>query len=245
MAGHSKWANIKHRKARQDASRGKIWTKVIREITVAAKGGPDPADNPRLRLALDKANAANMPKDTIKRAIQKGSGTGEMGALEELIFEGYGPNGVAILVETMTDNRNRTVADVRHAFTKFGGNMGTDGSVAYLFNKLGVVHIDLSHEEDEIMEIALDAGADDFSIQDDHYEIITSQGNLSKIVEAFKKKNIESLLAENTMRADTLINLDQEASEKVLKIMNFMDDLDDVQEVHTNAEFPDDFKVDE
>jgi len=245
MAGHSKWANIKHRKARQDASRGKIWTKVIREITVAAKGGPDPADNPRLRLALDKANAANMPKDTIKRAIQKGSGTGEMGALEELIFEGYGPNGVAILVETMTDNRNRTVADVRHAFTKFGGNMGTDGSVAYLFNKLGVVHIDLSHEEDQIMEIALDAGADDFSIQDDHYEIITSQGNLSKIVEAFKKKNIESLLAENTMRADTLINLDQEASEKVLKIMNFMDDLDDVQEVHTNAEFPDDFTVDE
>ena len=245
MAGHSKWANIKHRKARQDASRGKIWTKVIREITVAAKGGPDPADNPRLRLALDKANAANMPKDTIKRAIQKGSGTGEMGALEELIFEGYGPNGVAILVETMTDNRNRTVADVRHAFTKFGGNMGTDGSVAYLFNKLGVVHIDLSHEEDEIMEIALDAGADDFSIQDDHYEIITSQGNLSKIVEAFKKKNIESLLAENTMRADTLVNLDQEASEKVLKIMNFMDDLDDVQEVHTNAEFPDDFSIDE
>ena len=245
MAGHSKWANIKHRKARQDASRGKIWTKVIREITVAAKGGPDPADNPRLRLALDKANAANMPKDNIKRAIQKGSGTGEMGALEELIFEGYGPNGVAILVETMTDNRNRTVADVRHAFTKFGGNMGTDGSVAYLFNKLGVVHIDLSHEEDEIMEIALDAGADDFSIQDDHYEIITSQGNLSKIVEAFKKKNIESLLAENTMRAETLVNLDQEASEKVLKIMNFMDDLDDVQEVHTNAEFPDDFSVDE
>ena len=244
MAGHSKWANIKHRKARQDASRGKIWTKVIREITVAAKGGPDPADNPRLRLALDKANAANMPKDTIKRAIQKGSGTGEMGALEELIFEGYGPNGVAILVETMTDNRNRTVADVRHAFTKFGGNMGTDGSVSYLFNKLGVVHVDLSHEEDQIMEIALDAGADDFSVQDEYYEILCSSGNLSKIVEALKEKNIASLLAENTMRADTLVNLDQEASEKVLKIMNFMDDLDDVQEVHTNAEFPDEFTVD-
>ena len=245
MAGHSKWANIKHRKARQDASRGKIWTKVIREITVAAKGGPDPADNPRLRLALDKANAANMPKDTIKRAIQKGSGTGEMGALEELIFEGYGPNGVAILVETMTDNRNRTVADVRHAFTKFGGNMGTDGSVAYLFNKLGVIHVDLSHEEDQIMEIALDAGADDFSVQDEYYEIISSPGNLSKIVEALKEKNIASLLAENTMRADTLVNLDQEASEKVLKIMNFMDDLDDVQEVHTNAEFPENFGVEE
>jgi len=245
MAGHSKWANIKHRKARQDASRGKIWTKVIREITVAAKGGPDPADNPRLRLALDKANAANMPKDTIKRAIQKGSGTGEMGTLEELIFEGYGPNGVAILVETMTDNRNRTVADVRHAFTKFGGNMGTDGSVSYLFNKLGIVHVDLSYEEDQIMEIALDAGADDFSLQDNYYEIISSPGNLSKIVEALKEKNIESLLAENTMRADTLVNLDQEASEKVFKIMNFMDDLDDVQEVHTNAEFPDDFSVDD
>ena len=245
MAGHSKWANIKHRKARQDASRGKIWTKVIREITVAAKGGPDPADNPRLRLALDKANAANMPKDTIKRAIQKGSGTGEMGVLEELIFEGYGPNGVAILVEAMTDNRNRTVADVRHAFTKFGGNMGTDGSVSYLFNKLGIVHVDLSYEEDQIMEIALDAGADDFSLQDNYYEIISSPGNLSKIVEALKEKNIESLLAENTMRADTLVNLDQEASEKVFKIMNFMDDLDDVQEVHTNAEFPDDFSVDD
>lgn len=245
MAGHSKWANIKHRKARQDASRGKIWTKVIREITVAAKGGPDPADNPRLRLALDKANAANMPKDTIKRAIQKGSGTGETGALEELVFEGYGPNGVAILVETMTDNRNRTVADVRHAFTKFGGNMGTDGSVAYLFNKLGIVHVETTYEEDKIMEIALEAGADDFTAMDNYYEIITSPGNLSNIIEVLKKKNIESLLAENTMRAETLVNLDQEASEKVLKIMNFMDDLDDVQEVHTNAEFPDNFTFDE
>ena len=245
MAGHSKWANIKHRKARQDASRGKIWTKVIREITVAAKGGPDPADNPRLRLALDKANAANMPKDTIKRAIQKGSGTGETGALEELVFEGYGPNGVAILVETMTDNRNRTVADVRHAFTKFGGNMGTDGSVAYLFNKLGIVHVETTYEEDKIMEIALEAGADDFTVLDDYYEIITSPGNLSNIIEVLKEKNIESLLAENTMRAETLVNLDQEASEKVLKIMNFMDDLDDVQEVHTNAEFPDNFTFDE
>ena len=141
MAGHSKWANIKHRKARQDASRGKVWTKVIREITVAAKDGPDPNDNPRLRLALEKANAANMPKDTIKRAIEKGSGTGEAGELEEIIFEGYGPGGVAILVETMTDNRNRTVSDVRHAFSKFGGNLGTDGSVSYLFKKLGVIHI--------------------------------------------------------------------------------------------------------
>ena len=245
MAGHSKWANIKHRKARQDASRGKVWTKVIREITVAAKGGPDPNDNPRLRLALDKANAANMPKDTIKRAIQKGSGTGEMGVIEELTFEGYGPNGVAILVETMTDNRNRTVADVRHAFSKFGGNMGTDGSVAYLFNKLGVVHVDLSHNEDQIMEIALDAGADDFTVTEDYFEIVSTPANLPVVIEAFNKKNIETLLAENTMRADTLVNLDHEASEKVLKIMTFMDDLDDVQEVHTNAEFPEDFTEEE
>lgn len=241
MAGHSKWANIKHRKARQDASRGKVWTKVIREITVAAKGGPDPSDNPRLRLALDKANAANMPKDTIKRAIQKGSGTGEMGVIEELTFEGYGPNGVAILVETMTDNRNRTVADVRHAFSKFGGNMGTDGSVAYLFNKLGLVQIELSYEEDQVMEVALDAGADDFIATDDYYEIITTPSNLSAVADALKQNNIETLLAENTMRADTLVNLDHEASEKVFKIMNFLDDLDDIQEVHTNAEFPEDF----
>ncbi|MDA0758939.1 MAG: YebC/PmpR family DNA-binding transcriptional regulator [Proteobacteria bacterium] len=242
MAGHSKWANIKHRKARQDASRGKIWTKVIREITVAAKGGADPDDNPRLRLALDKANASNMPKDTIKRAIQKGSGTGEMGIIEELTFEGYGPNGVAILVETMTDNRNRTVADVRHAFSKFGGNMGTDGSVAYLFNKLGIIQVASSYEEDSIMEIALDAGADDFIVADEFFEIITSAVNLSSVLEALHLQEIATLDAEITMRAETLVHLDQETSEKVLKIMNFMDDLDDVQEVHTNAEFPDDFE---
>jgi len=245
MAGHSKWANIKHRKARQDASRGKVWTKVIREITVAAKGGPDPDDNPRLRLALDKANTANMPKDTIKRAIQKGSGTGEMGIIEELTFEGYGPNGVAILVETMTDNRNRTVADVRHAFSKFGGNMGTDGSVAYLFNKLGVIHVSTSNSEDVIMEIVLDAGAEDFTVTDDFYEVITTPSNLSIVAEALKAKEVETLNAEVTMRAETFIHLDQEEAEKVLKIMDFMDDLDDVQEVHTNAEFPDSFEVEE
>ena len=245
MAGHSKWANIKHRKARQDASRGKVWTKVIREITVAAKAGPDPADNPRLRLALDKANASNMPKDTIKRAIQKGSGTGEMGAIEEITFEGYGPNGVAILVETMTDNRNRTVADVRHAFSKFGGNLGTDGSVAYLFNKIGVINIASSYNEDTVMEIVLDAGADDMMSSEDGYEVITSPVNLSKVLEALTAFNIETIDAEVATRADVLVDLDTEASEKVLKIMNFMDDLDDVQEVHTNGEFTDDFGIEE
>ena len=243
MAGHSKWANIKHRKARQDASRGKVWTKVIREITVAAKGGPDPNDNPRLRLALEKANSANMPKDTIKRAIEKGSGTGETGALEEIIFEGYGPGGVAILVETMTDNRNRTVSDVRHAFSKYGGNLGTDGSVAYLFKKLGVIHLSKDFAEDELVELVIEIGAEDFTEEDDFFEITTGANEFNQIVDILKEKNIEYINAEMSLRAETLINLDQEMSEKVLNIMEFMDDLDDVQEVHTNAELAENFEV--
>ena len=245
MAGHSKWANIKHRKARQDASRGKVWTKVIREITVAAKGGPDPDDNPRLRLALDKANAANMPKDNIKRAIEKGSGTGETGALEEIIFEGYGPGGVAILVETMTDNRNRTVSDVRHAFSKFGGNLGTDGSVSYLFNKIGIIHISKVTSEEELMDIVLESGADDLIDEGEYFEIISSSSNLSNVLESLKSNSIENINAELTLRAETSVAIDQEMSEKVLKIMDFMDELDDVQEVHTNAEFPDNFELKE
>ena len=243
MAGHSKWANIKHRKARQDASRGKVWTKVIREITVAAKGGPDPNDNPRLRLALEKANSANMPKDTIKRAIEKGSGTGETGALEEIIFEGYGPGGVAILVETMTDNRNRTVSDVRHAFSKYGGNLGTDGSVAYLFKKLGVIHLSKDFVEDELVELVIEIGAEDFTEEDDFFEITTGANEFNQIVDILKEKNIEYINAEMSLRAETLINLDQEMSDKVLNIMEFMDDLDDVQEVHTNAELAENFEV--
>ena len=242
MAGHSKWANIKHRKARQDASRAKVWTKVIREITVAAKGGPDPEDNPRLRLALEKANQSNMPKDTIKRAIQKGSGTGETGSLEEIVFEGYGPGGVAILVETMTDNRNRTVSDVRHAFSKFGGHLGTDGSVAYLFNKLGIIHVAKGITEDDLMDIALDAGAEDLVDEGDYFEVITPHNELSNINDILKSNDIEISNAEATLRADTLIEVDQEMAEKILKIMDFMDDLDDVQEVHTNAQFPDNFE---
>ena len=217
MAGHSKWANIKHRKARQDASRGKVWTKVIREITVAAKGGPDPDDNPRLRLALEKANSANMPKDTIKRAIEKGSGTGETGTLEEIVFEGYGPGGVAILVETMTDNRNRTVSDVRHAFSKYGGNLGTDGSVAYLFKKLGLIHISKGFSDEA--------------------------NSFNDVLEIFKKNEVEYINAQLSLRAEISVDIDHEMSEKVLNIMEFMDDLDDVQEVHTNAEFPHDFEV--
>ena len=245
MAGHSKWANIKHRKARQDASRGKIWTKVIREITVAAKDGPDPNDNPRLRLALEKANAANMPKDTIKRAIEKGSGTGETGELEEIVFEGYGPGGVAILVETMTDNRNRTVSDVRHAFSKFGGNLGTDGSVSYLFKKLGIIHINKNYSEEKLMENVIESGAQDFTEEDDFFEVTTDPNEFNTVIDFFKKNGIEYINAELTLRADTLVDLDQDMSEKVLNIMEFMDDLDDVQEVHTNAEFPENFEIKE
>tara|TARA_A100001015_G_scaffold41733_1_gene45682 strand:- start:1115 stop:1852 length:738 start_codon:yes stop_codon:yes gene_type:complete len=243
MAGHSKWANIKHRKARQDASRGKVWTKVIREITVAAKDGPDPNDNPRLRLALEKANAANMPKDTIKRAIEKGSGTGETGQLEEIVFEGYGPGGVAILVETMTDNRNRTVSDVRHAFSKFGGNLGTDGSVSYLFKKLGLIHINKEFSEEKLMELVIESGAIDITNEEDFFEVITEPNDFNKIIDIFKQNDIKYLNAELTLRAETLVCLDNEMSEKVLNIMEFMDDLDDVQEVHTNAEFPDSFEA--
>ena len=245
MAGHSKWANIKHRKARQDASRGKVWTKVIREITVAAKGGPDPDDNPRLRLALDKANAANMPKDNIKRAIEKGSGTGDTGALEEIVLEGYGPGGVAIMVEAMSDNRNRTVSDVRHAFSKFGGNLGTDGSVSYLFNKIGIIHVAKTYSEEDILDIALEAGADDLVDEEDYFEIITSSSDLENVLKSLKENNIENTNAELTLRAETSVSVDQEMSEKVLKIMDFMDELDDVQEVHTNAEFPDNFELKE
>ena len=243
MAGHSKRANIKHRKARQDASRGKVWTKVIREITVAAKDGPDPNDNPRLRLALEKANSANMPKDTIKRAIEKGSGTGETGALEEIIFEGYGPGGVAILVETMTDNRNRTVSDVRHAFSKFGGNLGTDGSVAYLFKKLGLIHISKEISDEDLMDLVIESGANDYTEEEDFFEVTTEPNDFNNVLEIFKKNEVKYINAQLTLRAETSVNIDHEMSEKVLNIMEFMDDLDDVQEVHTNAEFPDDFEA--
>tara|TARA_A100000164_G_C21887465_1_gene763546 strand:+ start:511 stop:1248 length:738 start_codon:yes stop_codon:yes gene_type:complete len=237
MAGHSKWANIKHRKARQDASRGKVWTKVIREITVAAKDGPDPNDNPRLRLALEKANSANMPKDTIKRAIEKGSGTGETGALEEIIFEGYGPGGVAILVETMTDNRNRTVSDIRHGFSKYGGNLGTDGSVAYLFKKLGSIHVSKDISVERLIDLVIESGANDYFVEDDFFEVTTEPNDLSNVIEKFKENDIEYINAQLTLRAEAYVYIDTDSQEKILNIMEFMNDLDDVQEVHTNADF--------
>ncbi len=237
MAGHSKWANIKHRKARQDASRGKVWTKVIREITVAAKDGPDPNDNPRLRLALEKANSANMPKDTIKRAIEKGSGTGETGTLEEIIFEGYGPGGVAILVETMTDNRNRTVSDIRHGFSKYGGNLGTDGSVAYLFKKLGSIHVSKDISVERLIDLVIESGANDYFVENDFFEVTTEPNDLSNVIEKFKENDIEYINAQLTLRAEAYVYIDTDSQEKILNIMEFMNDLDDVQEVHTNADF--------
>ena len=243
MAGHSKWANIKHRKARQDAKRGKIYTKLIRELTVAAKaGGGDPADNSRLRLALDKANSENMPKDTIKRAIERGTGAGESGNLEEVTYEGYGPGGVAILVEAMTDNRNRTVAEVRHAFTKFGGNLGTDGSVSYLFNKIGFAQVNPNADEEIVMDILLENDGEDLEVGSESIDITVPFQNLSSFIETLKNKNIGILNAEVTMRADTSIALDQETGEKLLRILDFLEDVDDVQEVHSNAEFPDNFE---
>ena len=246
MAGHSKWANIKHRKARQDAKRGKIYTKLIRELTVAAKaGGGDPNDNPRLRLALDKANSENMPKDTINRSIERGTGAGEAGNLEEITYEGYGPGGVAVLVEAMTDNRNRTVADVRHAFTKFGGNLGTDGSVSYLFNKIGLAMIEKNQDEDAVMEILLDFDGEDLEDTGDNFVATVPSQNLSAFVEKLKEQGIEVENAEVTMKADTSVPVDQEMGEKVLRILDFLDEVDDVQEVHSNAEFPDDFKPSE
>ena len=242
MAGHSKWANIKHRKARQDASRGKVWTKVIREITVAAKGGPDPSDNPRLRLALDKANAANMPKDTIKRAIQKGSGTGETGALEELVFEGYGPNGVAILVETMTDNRNRTVAEVRSSFTKYGGNLGETGSVSFMFNNVGqILYKKNIMSEDKIFDIAIEVGADDVKADENNYEIITTLNEFNNV-----REKLENILgvpdqAELIWYPENNVQIDDERkATSILKLLDTLDNCEDVQGVYGNFEINDD-----
>ncbi len=243
MAGHSKWANIKHKKAANDKKRAKVWTKIIREITVAAKEGgtSDPNAHPRLRLAVDKALAANMPKDTIERACKRGAGETDGANYEEIRYEGYGPGGIAILVDCMTDNRNRTVSEVRHAFTKAGGNLGTDGSVSYLFNKIGSIIFASGADEDAIMEVALDAGADDIVTEDDgSIEVITSPENFSTVVAALKEAGLEPLAAEITMRADLLTSVDTETAEKLLRLIDVLEDLDDVQEVHFNADIPDD-----
>jgi len=240
MAGHSKWANIKHRKAAQDKKRGKLYTTLIREITVAARlGGGDGEANPRLRAAMDKALGANMPKDTIERAIARGAGGGEGADVEELVYEGYGPGGVAILVEAMTDNRNRTVAEVRHAFSKYGGNLGTDGSVAYLFKRCGVINFAPGSDEEQIMDIALEAGAEDIEAEDDGaISVITPWEMLSDAVDQLKAASLAPDHAEVTMLAETYTPCDTELAEKVLRLIDALEDLDDVQNVFSNGEFP-------
>lgn len=242
MAGHSKWANIQHRKKAQDNKRGKLFTKLIREITVAARmGGSDLSSNPRLRLAVDKALGGNMPKDTVDRAVKRGAGELEDVVYEEIRYEGYGTAGVAIMVDCMTDNRNRTVAEVRHAFTKYNGNMGTDGSVSYLFEKIGVLNYSEDADEDAIMEAALDAGAEDVVTSDDgSIEVTTSPENFVDVKEAMQAAKLEPEHAEVTMRASTEVALDKDQSEKLMRLVDVLEDLDDVQDVYTNAEFPED-----
>lgn len=238
MAGHSKWANIKHRKAAQDAKRGKIFTKIIRELTVAARlGGGDPNDNPRLRAVVDKALTANMKKDTIERAIERGAGGGDDSNYEELTYEGYGPGGVAVFVEAMTDNKNRTVAEVRHAFSKFGGNLGTDGSVAYLFSKQGIISYSPETDGDRLMEAALEAGAEDLQEQEDgSYEIVTTPEDYLDVKGSLTGAGLIPDNAEVTMVPSTRVELEREGVETTLKLIDMLEDLDDVQNVYHNAD---------
>lgn len=238
MAGHSKWANIKHRKAGQDARRGKIFTKLLREITVAVKGsGPDPSSNPALRTAIDKALGANMRRDTIDNAIKKASGAQEGVHYEEVRYEGYGPGGTAVMVDCLTDNRNRTVGEVRHAFTKAGGNLGTDGSVAYLFSKVGIITYSDSVEEDALMEAALEAGAEDVVSNDDgSIDVMTTPENYLTVKEALIAAGFEPENAEITMQAATNTVLDAEDAEKMMRLIDRLEDLDDVQNVYSNAD---------
>ena len=238
MAGHSKWANIKHRKARQDAKRGAVFTKIIRELTVAAKeGGPIVEDNPRLRLAYDKALSANMAKDTINRAIQRGAGGQEGQNLEEVVYEGYAPGGVAVLIKTLTDNKNRTVSEIRHAFTKYGGNLGTSGSVAYMFEAKGKILVSADSSNDDFYELALEHGATDLvDLDEGKSEIVCDPKDLSNLKEKLTENDYAVDASEVVMEAETSINLDAEQSEKNIKLTDVLEDLDYVQEVFTNAE---------
>ena len=239
MAGHSKWANIKHRKGRQDAKRGKIFSVLIRELTVAAKlGGGVTDDNPRLRTAVDKALAANMTKDTIERAIQRGAGGLEGENLEEVSFEGYGPGGIAIMVESMTDNNNRTVAEVRHAFTKSGGNLGTNGSVSYLFEKKGIITVSSENDVDEVMEISIEAGAEDIEINEDESVTVSSTPeDFENIKKALSDKEIKIDDSEISLVPETTVQADLDTSLKVFKLLEMLEDLDDTQNVTSNIEF--------
>jgi YebC/PmpR family DNA-binding regulatory protein len=241
MAGHSKWANIQHRKNAQDAKRGKVFTKLIREITVAARtGGGDATSNPRLRLAMDKALTANMTRDSIERAIKKATGELEGVTYEELRYEGYAPGGVAVIVECVSDNRQRTVADVRHAFSKFGGNLGTDGSVAYLFRKVGVLSFAPGAAEGRIMDAAIEAGADDVVVHPDDasIEVLAAPEAFETVKQAMVSAGLNPDAAEVTLRADTSIGVEGETAQSVARLLEWLDDLDDVQNVYSNADLP-------
>jgi len=238
VAGHSKWANIQHRKGRQDEKRGRIWTRIIREITVAARaGGGDIAANPRLRLAIDKAKAANMPADRIKHNIDKATGNAEGVSYEEIRYEGYGIGGAAIMVDTMTDNRVRTVAEVRHAFSKYGGNLGTEGSVAFQFKHVGQLIFAPGTNEERIMEVALEAGADDvLTDEDGAIEVLTTPGDFETVKNALQTAGLQPEVAEVTMRAENTIALEGDDATRMQKLLDIIEDLDDVQEVYHNAQ---------
>ncbi|GAA0472694.1 MULTISPECIES: YebC/PmpR family DNA-binding transcriptional regulator [Tatumella] len=241
MAGHSKWANTKHRKAAQDAKRGKIFTKIIRELVTAAKlGGADASSNPRLRAAMDKALSNNMTRDTMDRAIARGAGGEDNANMETIIYEGYGPGGSAIMVECLSDNRNRTVSEVRHAFTKTGGNLGTDGSVAYLFSRKGVISYAPGQDEDTIMEAALEAGAEDvMSYDDGAIDVFTAWEALGNVRDALEAAGLKADTAEVTMIPSTKAEMDAETAPKLLRLIDMLEDCDDVQEVYHNGEISD------
>lgn len=243
MSGHNKWANIRLRKGAQDAKRGKVFTKVAKEIIIAAKSGGDPAGNARLRSAIAAAKAVNLPKDRIEAAIRKGTGQDAGGDLSEIIYEGYGAGGVAIIVETATDNKNRTVADVRHVFTKYGGTMGESGSVSFQFDRLGVITLDKEKypDEESVMNMALEAGADDVQDSGDTWEVRTAMGDFNTVREALEGQGVEMLEAQLAMVPRILVPVDAETAQKLFRITDAMEELDDVQNVYTNADLPDDF----
>jgi len=238
MAGHSKWANIQHRKKRQDAKRGKLFTRLIREITVAAReGGGDQDSNPRLRLALDKAFSSNMNKDTIEKAINRGIGKIEGAIYEEITYEGYSSNGVAVLVETVTDNRNRTVAEIRHVFTKFGGNLGSSGSVSYLFKKIGVITFEGIENKDELIDLAIETDIDDYEDDEKNMIFFTSSENFLKSIDVFKKNNYIPSGMEVEMQADTKVKLTDDDNDSFVKFLDALEELDDVQNVYSNLDY--------
>ncbi len=243
MAGHSKWANIQHRKKAQDAKRGKLFTRLLREVAVATRqgGGGDPDSNPRLRLAIDRAMAGNVPKETIERAIKRAAGEGGAENIEEVRYEGYGPGGVAVLIECMTDNRKRTVSEIRHAFTRCGGNLGTDGSVAYLFTKVGQLSFPPGSDEDRVIEVALEAGAEDVvSNEDGSLDVLTTVEGFTAVREAMRTAGLEPEQAEVTMRPSTSVSLGPEEAQRMVRLLEMLEDLDDVQQVYSNADIAED-----